>query len=118
MEIKKMKIKEATFKETGEFRIPKKGEYYFCFAGVLKCDTDDSQYEAKIATRYTYGESDWRPTGGEQFYTIDIKVRKNRHDNTKDDFDRINTGNCFINEKEANEMVHKLEIRLMKGLEG
>lgn len=117
-----MKIKSIEYVENGEFRIPKKGEYYFEYNirgdYIIQQAKGGEMIPQKIAVVSSYSNSDWRPTGGEQFWTIDITVKKDKHDNTQADFDRIDTGNCFFSKKEAEKMVEKLKIRLQKGLEG
>lgn len=109
-----MKLKNLSFDETGEFRIPNINEYYLDeYDNPILCK--EKMYASKKILKRQINSYDWRPAGNEYFYTIDIKVKKDKNDNTKADYDRLSIGNCFKTEKEALIMVDKLENVIMKG---
>jgi hypothetical protein len=63
-----MKIKNVTFKHTGEFRVPKKNEWICGDDGIYKQGTGNRMYYEYEICRRIETIDEWKPKLGETYY--------------------------------------------------
>lgn len=101
-------MKTVIFKETGEVRPPKKGEWYKAGNNYQSATFDYS--ENSRFPIYTMETERFKPEIDGKYMMInpDLKIREFIWRNDRSDNDFYNAGNCFPLDKDLNPIIEKL----------
>ena len=112
------KIKKIIFTSTGEYRLPKMGEYYVSDTNTYLAEFDFTQESYDIYTREEF-EEQWKPKINELYYCIqDLlgipSVYSSYFKNDNIDTKRIEVGNCFRTRESTESKLKEIKEILLK----